>query len=94
MEEEIRIHMPSRGQTIGVVEALVGGKKMRVRCKDGKTRLCRIPGRFRKRLRIRENDTVLVEMWEIQGDSHGDIIHTYSNAECEAMRKKGIIGVI
>lgn len=90
-QEEIRIRYPKKGEVIGIIEALLGAKKFRVRCLDGKTRLCRIPGRIRKRLNLRENFVVLVEIWQLQGDNHGDIIYIYSNAEREAMQRKGII---
>ena len=44
LQEEIRrVKLPRGRQTFGIVEQRVGGTRMRVRCLDGKTRMCRIP---------------------------------------------------
>ena len=51
---------------------------MRVRCFDGNTRICRIPGRLKRQLWVREGDIVVVEPWELGGDKKGDIIYKYS----------------
>ena len=90
-EEIARMPLPSGRQTIGIVEARLGGNKLRVVCQDGKTRVCRIPGKYRSKLWIKEGDVVLVEPWEIQGDERGDVIFQYSKAQIEWLRKKGML---
>lgn len=45
-----RTPLPKPPQVFGIVEQRVGGSRMIVRCMDGKTRNCRIPGRLKKRL--------------------------------------------
>ncbi len=88
---EIRVRFPSGKQVIGYVEQLVGGKRMYVECSDGKRRLCRVPGRLKRRLWVREGDYVIVEPWEIQGDEKGDIIWKYKSVQVEILRKKGYL---
>ena len=92
-EEPIRIRMPRHGEILGVVEAMLGANKMRVRCQDEKMRICRIPGRLRKSVWIKENDVVLVKPWSIQGDRSGDIEFRYTHTQAAVLRKRGILSM-
>lgn len=64
---------------------------MRVKCVDGKSRICRIPGRLKRKLWVRAGDLVLVEPWEHGGDEKGDIIFKYRSTEVAWLKKKGIL---
>ena len=91
-EAEIRhTKLPRGNQVFGVVDQRLGGTRMRVRCLDGKLRLCRIPGRLKRRLWVRESDTVLVEPWELGGDAKGDILYKYSRAQYQWLKNKGYL---
>ncbi len=76
-EEVFRVRTPRDNEILGLLEQRLGGSRCKVRCLDGNTRVCRIPGRLKKRLWVRENDIVLVEPWEFGGDERGDIIFKY-----------------
>ena len=91
MEEQIRIRQPRHGEILGVVDALLGANKMRVRCQDDKVRLCRIPGKLRKSVWIKEGDVVLVEPWSIQGDRSGDIVFRYTQTQVGFLIKRNIL---
>ncbi len=91
MEEEIRVRAPRRGEVLGVVEAMLGANKLKVRCQDGFLRICRIPGKLRKRVWIREGDIVLVKPWEIQGDKSADIKWRYTGTEAGWLKRRGIL---
>ncbi len=94
-EEEnqiIRVRIPKGKEVLGIVEQRLGGSRMRVRCLDGKGRICRIPGRLRRALWVRENNVVIVEPWELGGDAKGDIIYKYhGKAEVDFLKKKGLL---
>ena len=90
-EEFFRIRKPRHGEILGVVESLMGAGKMRVRCQDDKIRLCRIPGKMRKRSWIRDGDIVLVKPWDIQGDEKGDIVYIYKKAQAMWLKRNGIL---
>lgn len=91
IEEEIeRLRVPRKGEVLGVVDQLVGFDRIRVRCKDGYVRICRIPGKIRKRLWIREGDLVIVRPWEVQGENKGDVVYRYTNTQVEWLQRKGI----
>ena len=65
---------------------------MRVLCLDGKERICRIPGRLRRALWVREGNVVIVQPWELGGNEKGDIIYKYrGKAEVDFLEKKGYL---
>jgi len=86
----VRVKLPRGRESIGIVEQRLGGSRARVKCFDGKSRICRIPGRLKRRLWIRENDTILVEPWELD-DKKGDIIFKYRPNQIAILRRKGLI---
>lgn len=88
-EELERIRTPRPGEILGVVEQMLGFDRLRVRCKDGFVRNCRIPGKIRRRLWVREGDVVIVRPWSVQGEKKADILHRYIGAQLDTLRKKG-----
>ena len=90
-QEPTRVRTPHGREMLGVVEAMLGVNKLRVRCQDNKIRLCRIPGRLRKRVWMREGDIVLIEPWSIQGDTNADIVMKYTYTQASWLRRKGIL---
>ena len=91
-EQEIsRIKLPKGRQTLGILEQRLGASRTRVRCLDGKTRICRIPGRLKRKLWVRENDIIIVEPWEFSGDEKGDIIYKYTPTQTQWLKNKGYL---
>ena len=89
IQEEIRsIKLPRGRECFGIVEQRLGGSRMSVRCLDGKTRVCRIPGRLKRKLWIREGDVIVVEPWEYDSEK-GDVIFKYRPNQVEWFRKNG-----
>lgn len=90
-EQFERVRFPKQGEVLGIVEQLLGFAKMRVKCLDGKTRICRVPGRLTKTLWVRENDIVLVKPWEIQSENRGDVIYKYKKTQVNVLKNKGYL---
>ena len=91
-EEEIaRVKLPRDNQVLGILEQRLGGSRCMVRCLDGNTRNCRIPGRLKRKLWVREGDLVLVEPWEFEGDRKGDIIFKYRPIQVQFLRGQGYL---
>ena len=86
-----RVKLPRGNQTLGILEQRLGGSRTRVRCLDGKSRICRIPGRLKRSLWVREGDVVLIQPWELGGDAKGDIIFKYRPIQVEFLRRKGYL---
>ena len=84
-----RVRLPRRGQMLGEVEQLLGDRRMIIRCADGNTRLCRIPGKIRKRIWLKEGNIVLLEPWEVQSSERGDILWCYTRQQADWLRRHG-----
>ena len=86
----VRARMPREGQVIGVILQRLCGNRMEVRCTDGKTRNCRVHGRFKRSMWLRPNDIVMIEPWP-DDDAKGDVVYKYGSSQINQLRKKGIL---
>ena len=86
-----RTRFPRDKQVIGICEQRVGGSRMKVKCMDGKVRICRIPGRLKRKLWVREGDVLLIEPWELSGDEKGDVIFKYKSIQVDVLKRKGFL---
>lgn len=90
-EQLKRIRLPRGNEVIGILDQRVGGSRMQVRCMDGKNRLCRIPGKLKRRLWVREGDVLLIQPWEFGGDEKADVAYKYRPIEVNHLRKQGYL---
>lgn len=75
----IRLPLPKsrKNEKFAIVERRLGGSRMNVSCEDGKSRLARIPGSKRRKLKkISTGDLLIVKPWDIQ-DEKADILFSY-----------------
>lgn len=92
IQEEIsRIKLPRGRQVFGILEQRLGASRLRVRCLDGKSRVCRIPGRLKRKLWVREGDIVITEPWEFSGDERGDVLYKYTKSQVQFLKRKGYL---
>ncbi len=87
----IRVRAPRPGEIIGIVTEMVGGARMRVQCSDGKERLCRVPGKIRRRIWVRTGDYVIVNPWSVEGDEKADIAFRYTKVQSDALKARGLL---
>ena len=93
-EEELsEMMLPSANDVLGVAVKLLGFDRVLVRCQDGHERLCRIRGKMKRRVWIRQGDVVLVSPWDFQSDKRGDLIWRYTKAQAETLRRKGYLTI-
>jgi translation initiation factor 1A len=91
-EKDLRVLVyPSENDVIGVVQKLLGFDRVMVKCQDGFTRICRIRGKMKRRVWIREGDVVLVSPWDFQSEERGEIFHRYTANQLDDLRRKGIL---
>ncbi len=89
LEQQIaRIKLPRGRQCFGIVQQRLGGSRMRVICLDEKKRICRIPGRLKRKLWLREGDIVLIEPWEFNNEK-GDLIFKFNPSAVQWLKKQG-----
>jgi len=83
--------LPATTDVLGVAVRMLGFDRILVKCQDGHERMCRIRGKIKRRVWIREGDIVLVSPWDFQSDSRGDIIWRYTRGQADWLRKKGYL---
>jgi translation initiation factor 1A len=93
-EEEIKdLVLPTANDVLGIAIKLLGFDRVLVKCQDGHERLCRIRGKMKRRVWIRQGDIVLVSPWDFQSDKRGDVIWRYRRNQAEWLRKKGYLTI-
>jgi translation initiation factor 1A len=93
-EQELNtLVLPSPNDVLGVAIKLLGYDRVLVKCQDGRERLCRIRGKMKRRVWIREGDVVLVSPWDFQGDKRGDLFWRYTKSQAEQLRRQGYITI-
>ena len=92
MEEQItRVRTPRGKEMLGTVIEMLGGSRFRVECNDGKERICRVPGKYKRRVWVKMGNIVLLTPWDIQGDERGDIIWRYTPSQANWLVRKGLL---
>ncbi len=91
-EEEIKdMVLPVANDVLGIAIRMLGFDRVLVKCQDGHERLCRIRGKMKRRVWIRQGDIVLVSPWDFQSDKRGDVIWRYKRNQAEWLRKNGYL---
>jgi translation initiation factor 1A len=90
-EETVRVRTPRGSEVLGTVIEVLGSSRFRVDCSDGKERICRVPGRSKRKMYVKIGDVILVEPWSIEGDQKGDIVWRYKPAQVSWLSKKGFL---
>ncbi|WP_243675020.1 translation initiation factor IF-1A [Vulcanisaeta distributa] len=60
---------------------------------DGKIRLVRIPGKYRKKMWLRVGDYILVAPWDFE-PNRADLIYKYEKNEVNELRQSGYADVL
>ncbi len=90
-ETVVHVRLPRGEQVLGICERRLGGSRMKVICLDGKARVCRIPGRLKRHLWVREGDTLLIQPWEFSGDEKGDVLYKYRPLQVQYLKRHGYL---
>lgn len=94
--QQVRVPLPKKkeNELFAVVDKRLGGSRMQVSCGDGKSRLARIPGSKRRKLkRISIGDLLIISPWDIQ-DEKADIKFKYRRNQARFLSKRGILPAI
>ncbi len=83
--------LPSKNDVLGIAVKMLGADRIMVKCQDGNERLCRIRGKLKRRVWIRENDIVLVSPWDFQSDTRGDIFWRYRQNQVTWLRDRNYL---
>ena len=91
-EEYIRLKLPNKNnnEMFAIADRLMGGSRINVVCADGKSRMARIPGRMKRRQRVRAGDLVIIKPWDIQNDK-ADIIFRYRRTQAIVLSRRNLL---
>ncbi|MEM4295424.1 MAG: translation initiation factor eIF-1A [Candidatus Anstonellales archaeon] len=90
-EEITHVLLPKGNEVFGLILSELGGARFVCLCSDKKERICRVPGRLKRDVWVKEGDYVIIKPWDVEGDKKGDIIYRYRPLEVEWLRKKGLL---
>ncbi len=80
--------LPEQGELLGRVQKISGGNQVLVQCTDGMVRLCRIRGKMKRRMWIREGDIVLISPWDFD-PKRADIVWRYIKDHADWLENNG-----
>ena len=83
--------LPKKDEQFAVVQEMSGGSRLRALCEDGKIRMVRIGGKFKRRMWVREMDLILIKPWPVQAESKADLVHRYLPTERKWILSRDII---
>ena len=87
-----RTRLPKRDELemFGIVTQLHGTNQIGVLAEDVIEMICRIPGKLKKRVWMRQGDLVLIRLWDFQ-KSKADIQWRYLGVQAEHLKRKGYL---
>ena len=91
-EEYIRLKLPNKNnnEMFAIADRLMGGSRINVVCADGKSRMARIPGRIKRKQRVRAGDLVIIKPWDIQNNK-SDIIFRYRRTQAIILSRRKLL---
>jgi len=91
-EEYIRLPLPDKrkNEIFAIADRLMGGSRLNVICADGKSRMARIPGRMKRKQRVRTGDLVIIKPWDIQNEK-ADIVYRYTRTQAVILSRRKLL---
>ena len=91
-EEYIRLRLPKRQnkEMFAIADRLMGGSRINAICEDGKSRMARIPGKMKRKARVRAGDLLIIKPWEIQNEK-ADIVYRYNRTQASTLSRRKLL---
>ena len=84
----VRLPNKEEGEQFALVTQLMGTNQIRGVCQDGEERQFRIPGKLLKRVWIRENDVIIIRVWDFQ-PSKADVVWRFMGNQIGWLKRNG-----
>lgn len=87
-----RLPLPNRknNEMFAIADQLLGGSRIHVICEDKKSRMARIPGKMKRRARVRTGDLLIIRPWDIQNEK-ADIVFRYSRTQASSLSRRKLL---
>jgi len=91
-EPYYRIPLPKRQnkELFAVADRLMGGSRITVICEDKKSRMARIPGKMKRKARVRAGDLLIIKPWDIQNEK-ADIVFRYRKTQAISLSRRHML---
>ena len=90
-EGYFRLRVPRDKEIMGITTGRMGGGRFTVYCADKKDRMCRVPGKIKHQVWVKEGDIVIIEPWSVEGDKKGDIVWRYTRTQVYNLKRQGLL---
>lgn len=90
--EYTRLRLPKKynKEMFAIADQLMGGSRINVICEDGKARMARIPGKMKRKARVRTGDLLIIQPWDIQNEK-ADIIYRYNRTQANTLSRRRLL---
>ncbi len=87
-----RLPLPNRknNELFAIADRLLGGSRINVICEDKKSRMARIPGKMKRKARVRAGDMLIIKPWDIQNEK-ADIVFRYSRTQASSLSRRKLL---
>ncbi len=87
-----RVKLPNEKELeqFAIVTQLMGSNQVKALCEDGSERQFRIPGKLMKKVWLRENDIIIVKLWDFQ-PTKGDVVWRFLGNQVEYLKRNGYL---
>ncbi|VVB60387.1 Translation initiation factor 1A [uncultured archaeon] len=87
-----RLPLPNRkkNELFAIADQLLGGSRIHVICEDKKSRMARIPGKMKRKARVRTGDLLIIKPWDIQNEK-ADIVFRYSRTQAGSLSRRKLL---
>jgi len=91
-EEYVRLPLPKKHkqEMFAIADRLMGGSRINVICEDGKSRMARIPGKMKRKERVRIGDLLIIKPWDIQNEK-ADIVFRYTRTQAITLSRRKLL---
>jgi translation initiation factor 1A len=91
-EEYIRLPLPKKQnkEMFAIADRLMGGSRITVICEDKKSRMARIPGKMKRKQRVRAGDLLIIKPWDIQNEK-ADIVFRYKRTQASSLSRRKLL---
>jgi translation initiation factor 1A len=77
-------------EQFAIITQLMGSNQVKVLCNDGLERQVRIPGKLQKKVWLRENDIIIIKLWDFQLEK-GDVVWRYLGNQVSWLKRKNFL---
>ena len=91
-DSRLPVPLPKRNmnEMFAIADRLMGGSRIHIICADGISRMARIPGRMKRKARVRTGELLIIKPWDIQNEK-ADVIWRYNRTQSRILSRRKLL---